>query len=55
MTSTSRDDELAKETQDVIRFLLSDNAFDREFLLTAVQEYYHNNRAAGHPFGEQGK
>ena len=36
--------ELNKETQDVLRFLLRDHAFDIEFLLTAVQEYYWHNR-----------
>ncbi len=37
--------ELSKETQEVIRFLLRDNAFDSEFLLTAIQEYCLANSA----------
>ena len=35
--------ELDKNTQDLIRFLIKDSAFDVEFLLTAIQEYYHHN------------
>lgn len=37
--------ELAKETQDFIRFMLRDHAFSEDFLVTAIQEYFwHNNK-----------
>ena len=31
------------ETQRIIEFLLIDNAFDRDFLVTTIMEYYVNN------------
>jgi hypothetical protein len=31
--------EFSKETMDVLRFLVEDNAFEQEFLLTAISEY----------------
>lgn len=36
--------ELSKETLDLIRFLVKDSAFDVEFLVTAIQEYFQSNR-----------
>ncbi len=36
-------EELSKETQDFIEFMLKDNAFSRDFLITAIQEYYQAN------------
>jgi len=44
---------LAKHTEDkpdavnVLRFLLKDNAFHEEFLLTCVLEYIDNNKSNG--------
>jgi hypothetical protein len=35
--------EFSDETLEVIRFLLKDNAFDGEFLITTIQEYCVNN------------
>ena len=43
MTPDPRENELHKETLDVIRFLIQDHAFATEFLVTAVQEYYQRN------------
>lgn len=36
-------EELNPETQEVIRFLIRDQAFSLEFLVTVIQEYYQNN------------
>lgn len=45
MTNTpTASEELAKDLQELIRFLIEDHAFDKEFLVTAVQEYYNANR-----------
>lgn len=44
MSYSVPEEELQKETQDVLRFLIRDNAFDIEFLITAIQEYYQNNK-----------
>ena len=35
----SINDELDGQTQRIILFLLKDNAFDEQFLLTTIQEY----------------
>ncbi len=45
MSFDPKDVELSKETQGVIRFLLRDHAFDEEFLVTAIQEYFQRNTA----------
>ena len=46
MSFTQRDPdvELPKEILDILRFLIKDQAFDVEFLVTAIQEYYQKNR-----------
>lgn len=36
-------DELSLPEQDLLRFLIKDNAFNQEFLVTVLQEYYQNN------------
>jgi hypothetical protein len=46
MQGPTRAEEVSKETQEVIRFLIQDHAFDVEFLITAIQEYFHRNSAA---------
>jgi len=43
MSYDAKQEELAKETHDVLRFLLRDQAFSEDFLLTAIQEYFRNN------------
>lgn len=36
-------EELSLPEQDLLRFLIKDNAFNQEFLVTVLQEYYQNN------------
>src|SRR5687767_15427251 len=38
--------ELPRDQQDLIRFLIQDSAFDVEFLLTCVQDYYRAEKDA---------
>lgn len=33
-----------KDTQDVLRFLIKDHAFDEDFLITAIEWYLAKNR-----------
>ena len=35
--------ELGKQAQRLLRFLIEDHAFSTDFLITAVQEYFHAN------------
>ena len=43
MSFDPKEAELQKETHDVLRFLLRDQAFSEDFLLTAIQEYFRSN------------
>jgi hypothetical protein len=36
--------ELSKKEQDLLRFLIRDQALSTEFLVTTIQEYYQRNR-----------
>lgn len=44
MSADLKIEELGKESQDLLRFLLHDHAFSEEFLVTTIQEYYDNNK-----------
>lgn len=60
-TGNSVSEDLDDRTQEVILFLLKDNAFHEQFLLTTIQEYIHRNHTelsrenvqslCGHPGG----
>lgn len=45
MSETTPKESLPEEVENIILFLLKDNAFDRQFLLTTIEEYILRNIA----------
>ncbi len=55
MSFDSMNSELSSKEQDLLRFLIRDQAFSVEFLVTAIQEYYQHNRVAAPVSGTEGE